>query len=285
MVHNIRDDGSRKAIIPIPTKEFRMTSLARRTRAKKLAATVGKSGPASAAGTAAEAPKTGKAATEYNNLLASLHNDLREISDIQSIEARNPVKVKKMATYIDWVEGAIAAGQEQDGKPGTAVQDEIVVTMLIWAIDIAGEIGGYDLALEIAEHCLNHGLALPERYNRTLGCFVAEQIAEQALAQGGDVDLAVLVNADKLTERADMPDQARAKLMKALGRSYFAAAENFDAESDNAVAGGKPALATAALNHFKRALALDVKCGVKTNVRVTERLLKDLGNPEDQSTE
>lgn len=258
-----------------------MTSLARRTREKKLAAMLGSSAPGSASGVAAPMPTEGKEVSEYNNLLASLHNDLREIGDIQSIEARNPVKVKKMATYMDWVDGAIAAGQDQDGKPGTAVQDEIVVTMLIWAIDV----GAYDLGLEIAEHCLKHGLAMPERYSRTMGCFVAEQIAEQALAEGGEVPMEVLVKADSMTERADMPDQARAKLMKALGRAYVEAAENFDAESDNAVAGGKPALATAALNHFKRALALNPKSGVKTNIRDTEKMLRDLGSGTEQDNE
>jgi len=255
-----------------------MTSLARRTREKKLAAMLGTSAPGSASGVAAPMPETGKQVSEYNNLRASLDNDLREISDIQSIEARNPVKVKKMASYIDWVSGAIDAGKDQDGKPGTAVQDEIVVTMMIWAIDV----GAYELGLEIAEHCLKHGLALPERYNRSLGCFVAEQIAEQALAADSEVPLAALVLTDTLTDKADMPDQARAKLMKALGRGYLDAAENFDAESDNAVAGGKPALATAALNHFKRALALNTKSGVKTNIRDTEKMLKDLGGGTEQ---
>jgi len=262
-----------------------MTSLARRTREKKLAAMLGASAPGSASGVAAPMPTEGKEVSEYNNLLASLHNDLREIGDIQSIEARNPVKVKKMATYSDWVDGAIAAGQDQDGKPGTAVQDEIVVTMLIWAIDVGAEVGNYDMALEIAEHCLKHGLTLPERYSRTVGCFVAEQIAEHTLAEGGQVPLEVLVQADTLTEKADMPDQARAKLMKALGRAYVEAAENFDAEADNAVAGGKPALATAALNHFKRALALNSKSGVKTNIRDTEKMIRDLGGSDGQENE
>jgi len=69
-------------------------------------------------------------------------------------------------TYRPWIEGALAAE-----KPA---QDEIVGTMLVWAIDI----GEWPLALDIARHVLAHGLALPERYRRTPGTLIAEEVAE-----------------------------------------------------------------------------------------------------------
>src|SRR3546814_16228702 len=82
--------------------------------------------------------------------------------------------------YLAWVEGALKAGE--DGK---AAQDEIVVTMMIWMIDFRA----IDAALDLAAHVLKHGLKLPERYNRTAGSLVAEEIATVALAQPDKVTL------------------------------------------------------------------------------------------------
>lgn len=248
-----------------------MTSLARRTRARKLAqklAAATGNGPAT--GIAPDMPETGEAVSEYNILLTVLHNDLREIRDIQSVEARNPVKAQKAATYADWVKGALAAGAE-----GKAVQDEIVVTQMIWAMDY----GDYDYALEIAEHCLTHGLNLPEQYKRTMGCMIAEEIAEDALAARGAVSTPILLRTHALTEKADMPDQARAKLLKALGRAFAEDATNFDPEADNAVAGGKTALTAAAVSCLSEALKLNKKVGVKKELDALKKQLADLGGP------
>ncbi|HEY9092027.1 phage terminase small subunit [Parasphingorhabdus sp.] len=246
-----------------------MTSLARRTRERKLAQRLAEStGLKSPSGIAPAMPETGEGVNEYNVLLAALQNDLREISDIQSLEARNPVKLEKAHKYVDWVAGALQAGLEEK-----AVQDEIVVTQMIWALDY----GNYTYALIIADHCLKHGLALPERYSRSLGCLVAEQVAENALAPDADIPLEILNRTHALTEKSDMPDQARAKLMKALGRALADAAEAFDPEADNAVAGGKPALTASAIDHLTLALKLNKNIGVKKELAALENALEKMG--------
>src|SRR3546814_6128985 len=80
--------------------------------------------------------------------------------------------------------------------------------MMIWMIDFRA----IDAALDLAAHVLKHGLKLPERYNRTAGCLVAEEIATVALAEPDKVTLEQLQRVAALTEEQDMPDQARAKL-------------------------------------------------------------------------
>ena len=251
-----------------------MMSLARRTRARNLAMQLGAANSVDRLGVAPPMEQSGDAVNEYRHLLAVLHNDLREIRDIQSVEARNPVKAERALTYADWVAGAIEAG-----KSGNAVQDEIVVTQMIWAIDY----GDYDYALQIAEHVIAHGLQSPEQYKRSAACMIAEEIANDALTSNDSVALATLIKTDQLTVACDMPDQARSKLMKALGRGYMLAAESFANDPENAVAGGKPALVSAALHHLRRAQSLNSKSGVKKDIEVMARLLESLGGAPDDA--
>jgi hypothetical protein len=257
-----------------------MASLARRVRAQKLAQAAAAAGGVTGGAFEAPAmPELGEAATEYRMLLAALHNDLREVKDIQSHEARIPEKRARSAKYRDWVLGALQAG-----KDGHAVQDEILVTMMIWAIDF----GDYDMALTLAEHALAHGLNAPQGYSRSLACVFAEEIAEDALAQPEIVTLAQLQRTDAITGLRDMPDQVRAKLLKALGRAYAIAAQDFDVAAENAVAGGLPALWNGAIISFERANQIDPKGGVKNDLKIARAALAKIAGqaaPQDEDQE
>jgi hypothetical protein len=57
------------------------------------------------------------------------------------------------------------------------VQDDIVGTMLVWAIDV----GDWPLALQLGAHVLATNLGLPERYKRSPAVLLAEEVAESAL--------------------------------------------------------------------------------------------------------
>lgn len=242
-----------------------MTSLARRHRERALAAKAGLVETAAIVGQAVAMPETGEVASEYRALYAVLQDNLRSLSDIQSIEGRNPIKREMAETFRAWVDGALAAGRYD----GTAAQDEIVAQMMIWAIDYRD----FERALDIGEHVLRFGVKLPERYLRTPACLLAEEIATAVLAEPQLASLEQLVRLDGLTGGYDMPDQARAKLLKALGRAYAKAAEDFDPEADSAPAGGKAALLHAALDAFKRALQLHKVIGVKKDIERLERLV------------
>ncbi len=248
-----------------------MRSLARRTKERKaaqqLAAQKAQSNGQKVPVAGDATPRKTAAQAEYDALLVVLHDDVRKISEIASIEARNPIKRDKMAQYRPWVDGVLQAGEGAD----SAAPDEIVATMLIWALDI----GDFEFAMAIARHMLAFGLPLPERFDRSTGCYVAETLAELSL-KNDDVPHAILVEAHELT-KADVttiPDQARAKMFKALGRSALVQIEAHDPNAENAVAGQLQALQTSALAHFEQALALNSKAGVKRNITDLKKALQ-----------
>lgn len=226
-----------------------------------------------------------EAGREYAALRVLLHDNLRKLADVQSIEARNPMKAEMAQAFKPWIDGVLSAGET-----GQAAQDEILVTNMIWAIDCRD----FDYALRLGAHVLKYNLVLPERYNRTAACFLAEDIATVALAQHEDVTLEQLMRASTLSQDADMPDQARAKLHKAIGRAYERRAETFDPAADNAPAGGKAAFTSEAMTHLTRAFELDRNVGVKKDMERVARKLKaledatsddDSGDTDDEDQE
>lgn len=237
-------------------------SLARRHRERHAAAAL--AGVAIAAASARPVPE----ATEYELMLAQLGEDLRALSNIQSVERKIETKRQMISRYDAWIEGALRAG----ANGGQAAQDDIVTTMLVWHIDTASWI----MALQLGVHVLTHGLTLPERYKRTPATLIAEEIADASLADVNAVDHGTLIATHGITERHDMPDQVRAKLHKAIGRKLMQEAADFDPDAENAVAGGKGALLDAALEALQRALKLDEKSGVKKDIESLERELKKL---------
>jgi len=240
-----------------------MLSPAKASYQRKLAAQA--AGKTSAQGAPAM-PEEGPVATEYQQLLAALGVDLRELGNIMGTDRKIEAKRKMIAKYLPWVEGALAG----DG----GAQDEIVVTMLIWAIDTAD----WPRALDLAGYVLRHGLALPERYQRKPATLIAEEFAEAGLVNPPLVDLETLRQVAALTAEHDMHDQVRAKLEKATGLAFKAQADAFDPEAESAPAGGKGALVDAALTHFNRALQLHSACGVKKLIEGLERERKALAD-------
>ncbi len=220
---------------------------------------------------AAPANPDAGADTEYGRLLEELGTDLAALSNIQSVERKIEAKRSMIERYTPWVEGVLLAGEE-----GGAVQDEIVANMLVWHMDVQN----WPMALQIGAYMLTHRLSLPERYKRTPATVIAEEIAETSLRDGSAVDHGTLIATQALTDPHDMPDEVRAKLMKAIGRKLVAEAEAFDPDAEGATAGGKPAILSAALDAFKRAAALDRKAGVVKNIETLERELKKLAPPD-----
>lgn len=217
-----------------------------------------------------EAPQAPAADTpegqEYAVLRVLLHENLRQLSDIQSIEARNPKKAEFAKAFAPWIEGVLLAGME-----GKASQDEILIQNMIWAIDYRD----FDYALQLGEHALRFNLVLPDRFNRTVACFLLEEIATISLDHAELVTHDTLLTVATLTRDYDMPDPAKAKFMKALSRSFARKADDFDPAADNAPAGGKAAFVDAALSAAKRAFDLDRNVGVKKEIeRLTGQLRK-----------
>lgn len=229
-------------------------------------------GTATAANALPEIDDANPAAAEYRQLLSSLHNDLRALHDVQSVQEKIARKATLIATYLPWVTGAISAGAATDDGPGSAVQDEIVSTMLVWHLDLCA----WSEALLIADHMLRHGVSLPERYKRDVATLLVDRIADTAKEDAAAVPSDVLTAALDLTNGYDMPDQARAKLHRAIGLDLMAQAETFDPAAETAAAGGRPALVSAALTSLRHALKFDQRVGVKKQIEQLEREEKKL---------
>lgn len=248
-----------------PALRNRQRVLARQAAQAASAGKPAKPGSRKMPGQSAPAPSNeGKPASEYAALLAVLHERLRSLSDIQSHEQRQPKKAEYAKEFAAWVDGIVAADEP--------VQDEILVTMMIWAVDCRE----WPRALALAAFVLRHGIELPERYSRTPACFLAEETADQALAQHEQVPHEVLLQVLDLTAESDMPDQVRARLHKAIGRSWKRKADAFDPAAENAAAGGALALVAEATSHLERALQLWGEVGVKKDIQQAKALDKKL---------
>lgn len=262
-----------------------MLSPAQISRQKALAAKLGRSvpavlgvdlaGPGSDRAVVAVQDGAGRivserAVSERELLLARLGIDLRRLHDIQALDKKIAAKREMLPAYRPWIDGLLAA----EAETGVGVQDEILVQMMIWSIDV----GDFDGALPLIGYVLKHKLALPERFKRTAATLIAEESADaalKALGQGGTFDLGYLLRIDAITGDLDMIDQVRAKLMKAIGLLYAGHASAGSADADGAAGAQRAAIADG-LRYLKRALELDDKVGVKTSIRDLERADKAL---------
>ncbi|USW02691.1 terminase endonuclease subunit [Pseudomonas pergaminensis] len=201
-------------------------------------------------------------ATAYEHQLNQLLQDRLRLKAIQSTAAKEALKPQLLPQYVPYVEGVLAGGN--------GAQDDVLTTIMVWRID-AGEYAG---ALDIADYVLKHKLIMPDRFERTTGCLVAEEIATAALkAQktNGTFDLSILHRTIELTDDEDMPDQARAKLYLATGR---ATVHGITAEEP-----GQPGQIQAGIDLLKRAIELHDSCGGKKDLDGAERLLKKYAAP------
>ncbi|MGO2703876.1 MAG: phage terminase small subunit [Pseudomonas helleri] len=209
---------------------------------------------------AATAPEQSMAgATSYELQLAQLAQHRARLKQIQSTQGKAELKRKLLPEYVPYVDGVLSAGR--------GAQDEILTTIMLWRIDV----GDYNGALDIASYVLEHTLKMPDRFERTTGCLIAEEIAEAGLnAQktGNDFDLDVLIRAGMLTTEQDMPDQVKAKLLLATGRGYAAQIKDDLPQPDDQVN-----LATS-----RRCLAMAIElhssCGGKKDLERVDRLIK-----------
>lgn len=197
----------------------------------------------------AEAPATRTDANSYELMLAKLTEDRRRLHDIQSIERKIEVKREILPEYEPWVEGVLA------GDHG--VQDDVLMTVMVWRVDV-GDLAG---ALQIAAYALVHDLAMPDQYKRTTGCLIAEEFADSVLKSTEPIPREtteiLMTTAEALADQ-DMPDEVRAKLMKAIGYGLDQL-------------GNKEAAKEA----LTRALELHEKVGVKKDIERIEREIKN----------
>ncbi|MFJ3050845.1 terminase endonuclease subunit [Pseudomonas nitroreducens] len=195
--------------------------------------------------------------TAYELQLAQLIQDRARLKGIQSTEGKIELKRQLLPAYAPYVDGVLSAGQ--------GAQDEVLVTIMLWRIDA----GAFAEGLDIAAYVFAHGLVMPDRFNRTVGCLVAEEVAEnaiKALKTGQPFDIAVLLRTAELTAEQDMPDEVKAKLFLALGRATL---HGLTVEVP-----GKPGQVEEGVALLTRAIELHDKCGGKKDLEAAGRLQK-----------
>jgi tetratricopeptide (TPR) repeat protein len=201
-----------------------------------------------AAADAGEAPMQGEA---FELMQAALFEDYRRLKATQSIERKIEIKREILPNYAEYVAGVLEAGQ--------GAQDDVLMRVMLWRID-AGDLAG---AIAIAKYATKHGLTPPDQFERGTAAIIAEEVADQAFKQleAEDADsttlLLHLIDVELLTRDADMHDQIRAKLHKALGYACRATGQLEDAQAN-----------------LERALALNDRIGVKKDLERLERELK-----------
>ncbi|WP_323951317.1 phage terminase small subunit [Aeromonas veronii] len=215
-----------------------MTSPALRNRARKLAALQGAASP----------QFDQQRANAYELQLMQLAEHRRTLKGIQSIERKIDAKRTMLPVYKPWVDGLLAAD--------SGGQDDVLVTVTLWHLD-TGDLKG---ALPMADYVIRHGLSTPDQYERTAPTLIAEEVADTAIKlqeAGTGPDRFLLISYLQLLHDCDIFDQVRAKLHKAVGRAYLA--EGFK----------EPAA-----EHYRRALELHDKVGIKKELEVLERDIK-----------
>lgn len=103
---------------------------------------------------------------------AGLEADLLRISEINSRELRRQLKLNELLPrYEEYV--------QQYRDSGLSFPNSVLVYVLIWLFDTAQ----FEKGVELADFAMSQGQTLPERFNRDIPTFVADEVIEWAEAE------------------------------------------------------------------------------------------------------
>jgi hypothetical protein len=201
-------------------------------------------------------------------IMLRLTHDLRRLKEISSIELKIEAKRGMLPDYREWCDLRLAAGAAVEGNdlPASGA-DDVLPTMMIWSIDT----GDWPRALELAEHVLRFNVPLPSRYQRGAAPLIAEEVATVALKaqnRGETFPLDVLEAVEVLVDGADMHDEIRAKLMKAIGFELARAADETESGTPEHLDAVRKALVP-----LMRAQDLHDRVGAKGRIKQMQKAL------------
>lgn len=103
---------------------------------------------------------------------AGLEADLLRISEINSRELRRQLKLNELLPrYEEYV--------QQYRDSGLSFPNSVLMYVLVWLFDTAQ----FEKGVELADFAMSQGQALPERFNRDIPTFVADEVIEWAEAE------------------------------------------------------------------------------------------------------
>ncbi|NVN63872.1 terminase [Pseudomonas putida] len=143
----------------------------RRTLALGMAALAASATPAAYSPTAA-LTSPANAQKHYKLMEDALLVDLERLSGLNSLEQRQLVKRDELLPkYQEYV------GRYRES--GLNFPNQVLMYVLVWLFDTAQ----FEQALELADFAMLQGQALPERFNRDIPTFVADELIEWAEAE------------------------------------------------------------------------------------------------------
>lgn len=190
----------------------------------------------------------------YELMMAQLYEHRAQLKNIQSLETKAKKKAEFLSDYTPYLQGVLAAD--------SGVHDDVLLYALIWHIDA----GLYADAQPLITYVLKHNLSPPDKFQRSMACLIAEQIAEAALKNEMALDVLQAVAEQVLGK--DMPDPVAAKLHKALGMHPVL----------------QEAEPKTALNHLQTADGLKDKMGVKKAITALQKSIAE-AEKEQESPE
>ncbi|MBP2856560.1 terminase [Dickeya oryzae] len=202
--------------------------------------------------------ETAVSRTAHEQILHRLRLHQAALKQVQSDATKAEMKKAMLPEYDGWIDGTL------EGDSGR--QDEVIVTLMVWAIDCQDSA----LTLRLGRYVVKHGLSLPaDKFRRDAVTVLAEEVSNPVLTLAttdADADLsgytAVLDEVAAIVDGKDMPDEVRAKLCKARAFSRRAAV---DAQTK-----------AEALTLFREAMARNPNAGVKREIATLTRELKKL---------
>lgn len=224
---------------------------AQRARLKTLAALAAASGQ--------QDPHGEPTGTAYELMQAQLHEHMRTLKGIQSVERKIDAKRTMLADFEAYLDGVLQAD--------AGGQDVVLATVLVWHLDA----GNWARALQLAGYALRHGVKLPDQYSRDLPTLLLDEVSDAAIAGKlvGAEAVEALNQVSALTEGLDAPDQARAKLHKAAGWALMGKTSTQDVDPKNL----PQEVCASALPLLRRAIELHAQVGVKKDVERLERIV------------
>lgn len=192
-----------------------------------------------------------KALNQYELMLMQLTEHRRALKTLQSIDRKIQAKRQFLPQYTPYLDGVLSANRGQ--------QDEVLTTVMLWHIDV----GDIAAAIRLGRYAIQHGLTMPDRFERGLPCTFAEEVADVAtrlLGSDNAVSSALIAEVIAMTADSDMYDEVRAKLYRAYG-------EALEAEEQ----------LQPAFDAYQTALKYNDKVGVK---KLMEKLGRTLGTSQ-----
>lgn len=215
--------------------------------------------------------------TLYQEMRMALQGDQGRLKMLKATERKVEMKANLFENYVPYIDGIL------ETRPN--VQDDVLATMLVWAVDI----NNYDYALDIMEYMLQAKINMPDAFERSVATFVYEQVALKQIdllsaEEDEPFNLDVLLKLEQLLHQEkkfpenalDMVDQVKARFLVALGRAEL---KTINGKTPNDLA-----LAKSAKEHLETAIRLDDRCRGKKDRDSANKLITDLEKTTGGST-